>query len=1039
MFMLNTPGQKLLSNRGAQSVVVTSPCNMFRIHTVKSTPMGIELTKHFNISIPGIILHSCLSEVTTEYSDNYHTLFIANFTSSNRLKYNIFMWNLNEGIPQSLRRYSLLMDNTTTIPIMVESLPNNLAYLAICKTSLIIIGIDNITSANYEFKSIPYTGGFPTASYIPQSKIRSSNSSRGPKSDEVIFTTVDGTVYSFVINGLEDITLEPIARIPDSVSVFTFERENKDNSIVMSFGSSTGSNRKIQINKLLHEDDNDDKTPFNTIIDYKNWSPLSHVQLLANSEDPEADNLTTLKHEIWAISGRGKRSRLLQVRNGFSASRLSNCYLKLKKCLRISVVEWEDKILLACSLPFETIFLEYMADQEECFAELIDETLPVANETLGFGVANDKRHAMIFKPTSVVLTNFQDIFETILLEDNWTFLFVQFLANSDSVYNIRQKTQSEETVFTLVKMKGIIVDNALATEVSVNLTFQPSCLYTTTLQGKQYVLVGDYEGKIWIFDGNLSPTVTSTPISLQDINRVATNESILDFKPGEHVPHDIMIIPFENDHFKLIITTKAGYFVSISLNLELGGSTLDEVMRVDGVPVNLLPVPKNPKAVLLVSLKTWIVNNNEQNGRVHPVYFDERKERTIKLACAVPGNLNTYFYVRDDGLCVAEVVPLSKPNVRQATVGEEVKSLVYHENSGLFTVICHLNPKKLSSVLKFIDKRYLKLLPSEEVPYKGTTNIFTPDITVICTCVWNIMKENKEVVSKRLILVGCSDSKGKGMVKVLDIAKIYKEDTNTVVKVTELFCYTLLEVPSHIIQVRGQIFYSGKKQLYSIDYDPERKSFVHNDEVVKLPSDISSLYTDEGSGLAVLYVTTTEDSVFEYEVVDHKLKQSSHDTFKRSVTNVAVMDRSNIFMGEFDSSLVVNIVKEKSFLRTTWSYTFPFIPKVYTTKVSFGRSKDRNRGILCVGVDGTIVVLHSVSTKSNTIKALNNQIGESDLKSKLTERIADTFNYPILPSRNMGRGLLVLNKPCFDFEGNSSKLIDCDIEQINQLCSSIDF
>ena len=434
-----------------------------------------------------------------------------------------------------------------------------------------------------------------------------------------------------------------------------------------------------------------------------------------------------------------------------------------------------------------------------------------------------------------------------------------------------------------------------------------------------------------------------------------------------------------------------------------------------------------------------MVNYNEAFG-AHPVYFDERKERAIKLACTIPGSTeNRYFYVRDDGLCVANVVPFSKPNVRQVTVGEEVKSLVFHENSGLFTVICKL--KKPSEVLKFVDKRYLKLLESEEMPYKNNLeHIFAADMDITCSCVWNVVKEGN--VSKRLVLVGCSDSNGNGMVKVLDIAKVYKEDL-TAVKVTELFSYTLESVPSDIIQVGGKIFYSGKKSLYSIDYDPERKSFAHTDQVLSLPSNINSFYTKNGS----LYVITTEDSVFEYEPENsERMKQTSHDTFKRSVTNVAVTSKSDIFLGEHNSSFVVNIVKDNSFLRTTWSYTFPFIPRVYPTKTSFGRSKDHwSNGILCVGIDGSIVVLQSVPSNSNAISLLNQHIQslngdeDADLKSRLTDRIADTFNYPIVPSRNMGRGLLVLNKPCFDFEGNSSKLVDCDIEQIQQICSTIEF
>lgn len=1025
---LNIPGHLLLANSATRSVVVTSPSNMFRIHTVESTPMGNQLSKHFNVRVAGTILHSCLSEVTLEYSDNYHTLFIANFTSSNRLEYNIFMWNLKEGIPQSLRKYTLLMDNSTNVPIMVKSLPNNLGFLAICRTNLYVIGIDNITSANYKFKNIPFDGGFPTAAYIPQSPIRRAEE----KSDEVLFTADNGAVYSFVMNGPDDLSVKAIARIADPVSVFTFERKgdaNDKSGFLMTFGSHNGSNRKILITELLGDSQASDETklPYNntkTVVDYKNWSPLNHIKLL--STDPELDLATTLHQELWAISGEGKRSRLVQLRRGLLASRISYSYNKLKKCFRISVLEWKEKIILACSLPFETIFVEYIPLLEECFAELIDETLPVKGETLAMSVTNDMSCAIIFKLDSIVLTNFGNICETIHLGENTVFLFVELIG--EYIYHITQKTKGEETEIVLLKLR--IVGNEFISEKYIYLDSQPSYLGSFELHASRYVMVGTYDAKIDIFTDDLLFFKT---IALDYHVSGTRSNFVSGFIPGHVVPHDILFFMGSEFH-TLLITTKAGYFVNFSLSNELDYQRLN-VRRMDNNAIKLLDVQSNyGGSVLLVSLKTWMVNKDDLSC-FRPVYFDERKDRAIKTACKIPGTLgNSFFYVRDDGLCVADITTYSKPNVRQVSLGEEVKSLEFFENTGLFAIVCNL--KKSASLIKFCDKRYLKLLDSEESSYKkkeGT--IFTENVQVTCTCVWNVVKEGK--ISKRLLLVGCSDANGKGMVKVLDICKIYKEDV-AIVKVTELFLYALVVVPSNIIQVGGQIFYSGESTLRSIDYDPERKSFSHTSDVVSFPSDIVSLHTN-GSWV---YVTTEENSVFQYELdKERKLQRISHDTFPRNTTNVAITSKSDVFMGESATSFVMKMTSEDSVLRSIWSYRFPFIPRVYPGKVCFGtqRIEDDSVGVLCVGTDGSVVAIQLVSESSYDVKKLHQYLTSlTGRKLETGDKISDIFDYPVLPSRNMGRGLLALNRPCFDFEENSDKVVDFDIDQLEEVCTSSD-
>jgi len=1044
---LETSGYSLSSHKWGLSVVSTSANKSFRIYNTQHTSTGVLFEKHFNVGVDGLILHSCFAEPFDDKKVENHSIFMTLvFTEFRRLVINLFSWSSTEDIGLSFAKSTLPLDNNFTVPVFVVPLGKNKGFLFVCPEELVIVTLHNVISAEYDFRRMvpPWKGiSFPTTFHVLESPLRGLS---GSKFDEVLISTDSGIIYSVIVTE-SHISIEPIVRVSDSISVFSLEKSNSNYNLI--YASDTGSNKDLIIPQLFSEEYSRsiedhlklEYTNAKKFKDYKKWSPLLDIEIIDSFNSKSFDNQSS--QELWGIAGAGKRTKLTHFRHGFSASRRSNSYEKLRKAERLHFVTFNTKPYLFCSFPFETILLELQPHLQESFVEIDDVTF--LNESSTLYVASFKREDVEFifqvTPIGIMLSNLADV-QLVHHMENKSILLCQVQDNRLVVVTESYSEPFEIVMEVFMLNYSFDIDCALQESgfltplTSTTLNFQPCMLKVISPLN---LLIGGFDGRIYSYELNESKgTYAPTCHDLVSLNPYSANSISTEF-----------IIP--NDAHKagnsLYIGSKDGYLIQ----LELPHLTCKKFLRISETPVAFTKVQNDEKLILIHSKSLWLLNLYDSEFPVK-VHFDETYERLIRAMVEIPNvfesdNLRKYFaFIRDDGLMIASVFTFKEPSIRQISISDNAKKLSYFSHLSIFALLC--KSKNPRNRIRFVDRKTFKLMSHMEGSVKvrdSDDSIFSKNEFPACACIWSIKRNNK-TSKKVLIGSGILDSDLEtGSFKVLDISKSRPHhDQTSTIKVIELTSFEHPEPITTICQIESDIIFASGKNIWGTTYDVDEKRLKPVTSLESLPSEIVSLSVEDGKKL---WITTKLDSIFQYAYSTDEygkvvLNYIASDPMPNSFVNQAQL-RSKVVAGDKLHSAISIIDYDNNKYSTRVSYRMASIPRVYTSsfKCCWVDSGDKNfcrhkSMVLCIGVNGEVTAIRSVPQDGLELNLVNNLLNPNHANFSSLDLQIEKLERPFF-NKVSGTGLLSLNKPSFDFKSNRGILIDYDLEELSKICPTI--
>ncbi|EGV65420.1 hypothetical protein CANTEDRAFT_129680 [Yamadazyma tenuis ATCC 10573] len=1036
---LFTSGYSLTAQSSGLSVVSTSACGGFRIYNCNHTENGVFFQNHETIVVNGSILHSCFAQpIKGSILDNHVMLLMMVLTTDNRLNLNLYGWSTSE---RDLNVSTLPLDGGFPLPVFIVPLSNNGSFLYVTPDELIIITVHDITSAEYNFRRHDFPGTFPTNFYCPESEIVSFDDETV---DEVLVSTDNGTVFSVIVgNGLV-LSLKPVVRISDPISLFSLEASGDRFELI--YGSSIGLNRMLMIEELL-PDSFESPPPYSSSLllkNYKNWAPLLDVQIIDAYKSKNTFLNST--QELWCLSGIGKRARLSQLRSGYSITRLGDAYSSLRKVESMRWLGVHDSLYLVCTLPFETMLLEYQqageSDEEE-LVEVNEASIITDQPTIAMNMISEE-FAVQVTPKCILVTSLETIVASRSVEDG-------IIVMSDIVGNIVgtvSQSPTSNSVYTLelIEVSEEILnipdedsmsqdidgnDGSIDLVCSILVDTQVSFMKLLARDDELFVLVGGFEGTIQIFKFKEKSLFKVFEESLFTYYR----RENLQLDGASLVPSDALLI----DEQTLLLGTKDGLLFSFSITttIEL---EYKKFFKLSDIEVKLSKATDN--IVLAICGTIWLVDISKP-AIPEPIIFDEKNDRPVK--CLLPiyddrsrGVELSVLLTREEGLSFATVSFLDGSVIRQINVGDSAKKFIHLPHISLFAVLSTSQDR--NGRLRFVDRKTFKLLPhieynSRNKKYDRGNSMFDDDETPICCKIWSLDKLGR--ISKKL-LIGCSTLAGTGRFKIVDVGKVTDHDNKTLVKVSQLNCFDHPEPIVWIEQVDDHILFASGKSMYSTSYNIEGKRLNPVSSLVSLTSDIISISV---STEKIISVTTKLDSVFQFEFdIDAARKETlqlyARDPSPKSISNHAVWD-SKIVVGDKVHSSVIIMDKNNKTLVPGARFKTSGVPRVFIGNFGLYWDNDavNSKDVISITVDGEVTLFKQININSEQFQKLSQIIplqrnGNGDLKLS-TDKWDTAFTDKV-----SGKGFKSINKSYFRNKDNKQGLVDYDLTEISKVCHS---
>lgn len=616
----DTMGHHLCAHPAGLAAVAGAARGVFRIHTCDQTAAGVALLPHVNIPVDGDLLHCCFLN-----SKDHVSLLTVQLSAFHRLELHLFSWL---GGYDSLDRCMLPLPNTFTMPAFVVPLSD--AFLFVAPGELVLITTHHITSAVFDFTHSAFTGGFPTNYAFD--------------GDDLYISTDAGAIYHVDTDSLDT---RCVGRINDPILVFSIAKEGKLYRLV--FGSDTGSNREVLLEPF---DDSQKYSTVSLVYDYKNWAPVLDVQVIDAYPHSHFTNVSS--NELWALTGAGKRTRLSQLRRGYSATRKTKSYERLRRANRIWPVRLHDKDFVVCSMPFETAVLELEGE----LVEIDDPAISTASSLLVHQLSDA---LLQITALEVIVT---DLYEQ-------TVLFTKTIVAAAA---------SENTFAIVTEQGGSLLLGHYHNQELVGEVEIPSTVSVIRYVGK-YLVAGDFEGNLHVYEG----THLTQTISLHNV---------CPYKDTQLVISDVVL--HKNS---LFVGTQDGYYVQFSYN-DGFVLALDKFLRIANTDVTFFP----HTVLYVLARNLWVVDDYPVK-----VYLSERTDRAI-MAFAPLGR--DFVFARDEGLAIGTMQSLPGPVIKQLNIGEGVKKLLYMEHLGTFVLLCHTRDAFFR--LRFVDRKGFRVCSQED-------------------------------------------------------------------------------------------------------------------------------------------------------------------------------------------------------------------------------------------------------------------------------------------------------------------------------------
>lgn len=1046
-------GGQLSAHQSGLAVVSASPASVFRVYMCQTTDFGMQLLPHVNVPVNGVILHSCFSTPLKDVGDNHLMFLVLTFSNLRRLDLTLYNWYVSDSLTDNLVKSTLPLNSMFPIPIMIVPLAKNHSFLLVCRDMFIVVTVHNITSADYSFSRFAYDDSFPTSYYLPELAF---SIPEKEKTDEVLLAAESGTIFSVVVTDNTALTYTAVAQVADAISVFTFEKE--DNGYRLNYASDTGGSKELLIASLFSET-TEKKLPYSSaelVEDYKNWAPV--VDILVVDSLQLRHKAPYCSQEVWALTGIGKRTKLTQLRQGYSVRKETKPVSSFRKTECLFHLSLYDRNFLLCSMPLATKLLEVMdvqtssgdqPEENDLFVELETAALLTDETTLHVAVIPNTSTIVQFTPTRVGFSNLEHlsvaevsprrILHVDVASDIAAVVMEHGLAISLELF---QLSETKETNAEVTSEFGGFCGLATA---ELNCEVSALSVHADTTTGKVLIFVGNFDGNLSVLEYYRDESLCEVSyIDLCDLNPYEQSNSLIE----DHViPHQIAFLPSAG---KIYVGSSAGHLIQLQIR---AGANLEmmQFLRLGYTPVTLQLCKTDPNLLLVCSRNLWLFNFYTSPLPVQ-VAFEEKNERSVLRAVELPSNQDQrlrFAFTREDGLILGSLFCHKVPLIKQISVGDTAKRVCFLDSMNLFAVLC--KSKDALTRLRFADRKTSKMLATVEVDSKSGMQrkdaIFGAGEMPVCGFVWHIQRLDR--VSKKLI-VGTSINNSSGSVKILDVTKISIEGEDTpVVKVVELITFNRDEPVSCIEQIDSTIFFASGCSIYSTSYSFDDKKLRPVKTLTSLESEVISLSVDDNN---VLLVNTRRDSLiaFNYDNLDDEdtdmdnqdsdsdgsrhesLKVFYKDPISRSLVNHAKIGSKLIAGDKLHSSLVVVDSSDRASMRS-FTYKMSMIPRIYVSKFSglWASEEDRKR-ILGVGVNGELTIFDHINDKGKEVVML-----EEQLKSKLNfpldfkyEGLVERLNRPFA-DKVTGKGFQSIYKPYFDFAGNTDKLIDYELEGLS--------
>lgn len=1029
LLTLESSGHIVCAHESGLTAVSTSADGIFRIYNIQHTTNGIQFLPQRNVPIEGIVLHACLSQPSPFSTATDHVMFLLLvYTENRRLYLYLYTWSVGDPAIESLNKSVLPLQNSFEIPVLVVPLRTQEAFLFVYHGELIVVTPHTIVSADYKFQRVKFDTAFPTAFYKPESPLE-----EGLTVDEsVLIATDDGTIYWVKIDPIFHITFVPIVKISDPISVFTFEQTEDGYDLI--FGSDTGSNREVFIPALLPEYEikkanEGGKLSFSGVRvmrDYKNWSPIIDV-LIIDAQKQKNLSLHS-SQEFWALTGTGKRTRITQLRQGYSAKRTVRAEEPFRNA-RLFQVGFEDDSVF-CSYPNETQYFQTSLPRSKVSRGAPHEwALAFDTQTLLlFDYDDTDDLTMQITPNSIVVTDMSGIFDTlkfdlqsIMLCDKAQDCLALLFQDSSNEFELRIYHMFDKTPENLhPKVLDLIVEGD-----AVKIDFEPSLVKVLLIKNRLKIAVGDYDGNLYIYD------VKKLGEDREVIDLRTLHLATLDDPTETLIPHDAVMFKGE-----LIIGTKEGYCLHFSAE-SISSLNFCRSTKVGSTPVMFRTVYKDENLLFILSRTVWLLNYYDSRSP-RRVYFDEKTDKATLDLVQIPehslSNIINVCFIREDGAFEGTISTNLLPNVKQANLGESAKKMLFLPHHNTFLVLC--NSKNSKTRLKFFEKRLFKLLNMREFSSKGKylsdfESIFGSDEIPICAAIWSIKRPDH--VSKK-ILIGCSVGDVSGSLKVLDINKTRdKADEDIYVRVTALASFDLGGPIRCIEQLGKWILCCSGRTIYFTSYLPDDRKLEGLRSLMSFPSEIVALSLTENT----INITTKEDLIFSFKNISFEAdiatldfqERVSKDPIPKALVNQAPLSKY-VLAGDKTRSSVLVMQKLNDSYENKLSLRMPGIMRVYQADFRYCWNGEADiSAVICVSVSGEIVALRAISTDSSEAEVYSKVTGSLTSTESLLRRLGRPFE-----GKLTGKCLRSINAPYFGLSPNNcNAVIDYDIEEISKV------
>ncbi|KAI5966774.1 uncharacterized protein KGF55_000183 [Candida pseudojiufengensis] len=1050
---LHSSGYILKSSASGLSTISSSASRSFRLYlTLQQTKTGAVLKNHMNIPLDGFLIDSCFLEPkSTMQTDMLLTLI---FTEHQRLYINLYSWSCLDDLSDGITKTTFPLENTFDIPVFIVPLSNLCSFLFVSKEALTIVSVHNIISAHYEFKRAesPWIS-FPTNYHISRDHLTNLDI---PQMDEVLISTDSGTIYAILISKEGIVSMTPMFRIYDSISLFTLEKN--ENEYILSYSNITGSSKILKLfEKFKNEyvcDIEDDLilkySKFELIQNLENWAPILDTIVVGSTSNGFNYD------EVWSITGHRKKKRLTQFKTGFCGIRKSDIYEELRKVIKSWIIEVGNRLLILCSLPFETKLIEIELKEnilEEVFAvedSKINETEPTIFCTKIDNV-NEKDQTFIIQVTNNNIT-FTDLKTELTEPFDYIITFATYI-NGELFLLAEEDGRSFITSFIITAKEinddSIFKDFARQHTLDFELIdFQPSMLSCFQINDSFLLLIGSFDSEIKLYD------IEEQNITLRESLDIMEQQHNLNNQDVTFVPKECLVIDSE-----LFIGTYGGYFIRIGLK---PNAKYKSSFRVGSSEVDLFKSYQNN--IIYIQCRDLYILDLYNTYPVK-VQFNDTLTRTVNSLIELPAKSSKYHKLglfKSNGFVVTNVTTFIKPFIKQVSIDERSKNLQYLPPISSFVISGIFFDETLGNNIRCVDKSTLKT--HDHIQFKNkqiVDSVFMQLEHPLCSCVWKIKRNDK--FSYKL-LVGCSynsDYDHKGTIKVLDFKK--SKENDSLIHITELTTFYHTYEVTHIAQSDDYIYFTGNDTIYVTSYDEYFKKFRSIQTLAKLPSTICNFSVFKNKILAC----TVNDSNFQIDVKpnryynDSDIEKTIHTSIQERMIE-QINYKNNLVMSSRHGSTIHIIDLESNGLSDkSLQFQLPSNSKLLTAKLNNiwtnketdnKNNKDDDESLLCITKSGDIIALTSIDKSSNEIINLKKNLNLKNKSNFKDFTIIDHLKKLKNPFNNKlsGTGLLSLNKPIFDYFINRNliqnssdeseldvpDIMDYDLEEISTNCIS---